>query len=287
VGSIGYEDIEISQKAPLIDATGQPVVDGAGRFVEDPASPRLLAYDQDGIYWDAGVLWRPSRRTSIEARVGRRYGSMTYTGAATWQPSENTALQVAAFDEVTTFGAQLNDNLALLPTAFGNPRGPFGGNLGCVAGASGGLGGCFNPALQSINSSAFRARGVTALYSTSYGPWSASAGAGYIRRTYKTPVVLGTFNLNGLADESWFGQGQVGYTIDDRSSVDGAIFANLYDSGIAGAPNVLSTGATAAYQRLFGRRLSATAALGLYSDRVDGFEGDLIGTAYLGMRYQF
>ena len=77
VGGVGYEDIEISERDAVRDANGDPVIDNDGRLVTDETSPRLLSYDQDGIIWDAGVLWRPSRRTSLEERVGQRYGSET------------------------------------------------------------------------------------------------------------------------------------------------------------------------------------------------------------------
>jgi hypothetical protein len=289
VGSVGYEDIEVTQRAPLVNAQGAPLLDNRGRFVEDPASPRLLAYDSDGVYWDAGVLWRPSRRTAVEARVGRRYGSMTYTGSISYQPSENTQLQVGVYDEVLTFGQQLNDNISRLPTAFSsNGNNPFGqGFGGCVGGANGGQGGCFNPALQSINSSAYRARGITGIYSATQGKLSTSVSAGYAQRKFETPTIGGTFSLDGVTDESWFGSGQVAYQIDEQSAVDAAVFASLFDSGILGAPNVTNFGATTSYNRRFGRKLSATAALGLFSDQVDGFDSDLTATAFLGMRYQF
>lgn len=289
VGGVGYEDIEASQRAPLLDGTGAPVVNAKGRFVADPASPRLLAYDLDGLYWDVGVAWRPSRRTSLEARIGRRYGSMSYTGSFSYQMNPATAFGVVVYDEIQTFGQQLNDNLALLPTNFAtvsNPLAPqFGG---CVFGNGGSAGGCLNPAFQSINSSVFRTRGVTAVMSRHRGPWSMGVGLGYAQRKYETPVITGvTFNLNGVRDESWFGQGQLAYEIDERSRIDAQIFASLYDSGILNAPNVLSTGLTSSYRRTFGRRLSGLAAVGLYSNKVGGQEGDLNASALLGMRYSF
>jgi hypothetical protein len=290
VGGVGYEDIEASQRAPLLDVTGVPVVDGKGRFVTDPASPRLLAYDLDGLYWDVGVAWRPSRRTSLEARIGRRYGSMSYTGSFTYQMNEATAFGAVVYDDVQTFGQQLNDNLSRLPTSFAtvsNPLAPqFGG---CVfGGGSGNAGGCLNPVFQSINSSVYRTRGVTAVMSRQRGHWSMGVGLGYAQRKYETPVIAGaSFNLDGVRDESWFGQGQIGYQIDEKSAVDAQIFASLYDSGILNAPNVWSTGATGSYRRTFGRRLSGIAAVGLYSSRIEGQEGDLNASALFGLRYTF
>jgi hypothetical protein len=288
VGGIGYEDIEISSRAPLLDGTGAPVVDSKGRFQTDPASPRLLAYNSDGIYWDVGVAWKPSRRTNLEARVGRRYGSMSYTGSFAWQADQSTSLSAVVYDQVTTFGQQLNDNIALLPTSFVTSNNPLSSGFGgCTFGQGGAsAGGCLNPALQSVNAAAYRARGVTAALSRSRGPWSYGLGLGYSNRKYLTPAGAG-FALNGVSDENWFVDGQIGYAIDRQSSIDAQVFASLYDSGILGAPNVLSTGATGAYHRQFGRKLSGTAALGVYSSKVEGQEGDLFGSALLGMRYTF
>ncbi len=111
-------------------------------------------------------------------------------------------------------------------------------------------------------------------------------GAGYSNRKYLTPGGSG-FALNGVADENWFVDADVAYQIDRQSSVDAQVFASLYESGILGAPNVTSLGATSAYHRQFGRRLSGTAALGVYSSKVDGQESDLFGSALVGMRYTF
>ncbi len=290
VGSVGYEDIEASQRSALADANGAPVVDGRGRFVTDKSSPRLLAYNQDGLFYDAGVVWRPSRRTNIEARVGKRFGSLSYTGSATYQANSATAFQVNVYDQLETFAQQLNDNLALLPTNFTNFNNPLNSQAGgCLFGGGGGgrAGGCLNPAFQSVNSAVFRSRGITGLVSTQRGPLNIGFGAGYAQRKYRTPTGAVGFSLNGLTDESYFAQGQVAYQIDDASNINAQVFASLFDSGILGAPNVLSTGATGAYNRTFGQHLSTTAAVGLFSSRVDGQEGDLTGTALLGLRYSF
>jgi hypothetical protein len=293
VGGVGYEDIEASQRSPLIDANGQPVVGSDGRFVTDKSSPRQLAYDQDGLFYDAGVVYRPNRRTNLEARVGKRFGGLSYTGSATYQSSSATAFQVNVFDQIDTFAQQLNDNLALLPTSFTNFNNPLNSQVGgCLFGGGGSsssqAGGCLNPAFQSVNGAVFRSRGITGLMSTNRGPLNIGFGAGYAQRKYRAPNGGGTiFSLNGVRDESYFAQGQIAYQIDDVSNINAQVFASLFDSGIAGAPNVLSTGATGAYNRTFGRNLSTTAAVGLFSSRVDGQEGDLTGTALLGLRYSF
>ena len=293
VGGVGYEDIEASQRSALLTAGGDPVVDSNGRFVTDPNSPRLLSYDQDGIYWDAGVLWKPSRRTNLEAYVGRRYGSMSYTGSLTWAPTSDSAFQIGVYDQVETFGQQVSDSLATIPTSFAVNRNPLGNQFGGCTFGSGGSGsgasnggGCLNSSFQSANSSVFRSRGVAALYSASRGPLSYGVGVGYAQRTYKTPA-LASFNLNGVKDESYYGQGNVGYKIGQNSSIDTSVYACLYDSGIAGAADVVSAGATSTYSRRFGRNLSATAAVGLYSFDIEGTNSELNASALLGMRYTF
>ena len=96
VGGAGYEDVEVSSRDAVRDALGNPVVGPDGRFVTDESAPRRIAYQTDGLIWDAGVLWRPSRRTSLEAYVGRRYGSMTYHGSFAYTPDSRTSTSRAA-----------------------------------------------------------------------------------------------------------------------------------------------------------------------------------------------
>ncbi len=287
LGGVGYENIQASERAPLLDVAGDPILDAKGRYVTDTASPRAISYDFDGIYWDVGVGWRPSRRTNLEAHVGRRYGSMSYTGSLSWQSSENSALQLGVYDEVQTFGQQMNDSLAGMPTNFGTSRNPFGNQFnGCIAGV-GQAGGCFNSALQSTNGNVFRSRGAALQYAASRGAWSAGLGLGYAQRTYRAPTFGAVYSLNGVKDESWYGQGNIGYRIDGSSTIDAAVFASLSDSGIIGAPNVLSTGATSSYNRMFGRHLSATAAVGVYSYDIEGQQAQINSSALVGMRYSF
>ncbi|MFM2100845.1 MAG: hypothetical protein RLZZ366_2384 [Pseudomonadota bacterium] len=289
IGAVGYEKITASQRDAVRDVSGNPVRDSRGRFITDSASPRLLAYDSSGLYWNVGVSWRPSSRTSLEARIGRRYNSWSYTGSFNHQLSEATAFQLGVFDGVQTFGRQLTDNLSSLPTNFRTTRNPlvpqFGG---CVSSSTGnGAGGCLTSALQSITSSVFRSRGALAHISTHRGPLSAAASLGYTRRTFQSPVIGSNFSVNGVSDSSWSAEGDIAYTIDDRSSIDAAVFANLYNSGILDAPNVSNFGATSSYHRQFGRRLSGVAAVGLYTSRIEGVESDLTASGLIGMRYDF
>jgi hypothetical protein len=79
IGSGGYEDIENTQDSILFDdATGLPDLDEDGHFQIDPDMPRRTAYDFNGVYWNAGFRYTPSRRTSFEFRAGERYGSANF-----------------------------------------------------------------------------------------------------------------------------------------------------------------------------------------------------------------
>jgi len=286
VGGVGYEDIEISERDAVRDANGDPVTDANGRLVTDETSPRLLSYDEDGIIWDAGILWRPSRRTSLEARVGQRYGSTTYYGSLGYQPNENTALNVSVYDTVSGFGNLLNDSLAGLGTSFSSSRNPLSGELNsCAFGDSGAL--CFNDALQSASSSSFRARGVNAALSYNTGSWTTNLGAGYQRRRFFASQLGALPATDGLIDENYYAFLGIGKQIDQVSSFDANVYASLLDSGVPGAANVLGLGANAAYYRQILPGLSGTAAVGLDSFEQDGFDSELTASALLGLRYDF
>lgn len=287
VGGVGYENIKISQRDVLLDAAGAPVVDRNGRFASAPGAPRRIAYNFDGIYYDAGVVWRPSSRTQVEARVGERYGSTSVTGSISYQPSAAVAVRVGVYDGIQTFGRQLQGNIANTPASFVTNQNGLGNDFnGCVFGAQGGAAGnCLNGALQSISTAAYRSRGVDAVVSVNRGPLTFGVGAGYANRRFVTPVG-NLLALTGISDESYYLQGFIARSLDSRTSIDANVFANFYSSGIAGAPGVFGAGATAGVSRSFGR-LSARASAGIYTFGQDRAETAVSVQALLGARYQF
>lgn len=288
VGGVGYEDIEISQRDALRDASGAPVRDGNGRFVTDPASPRRLAYDMDGLIYDAGVLWKPSRRTQLEARVGRRYGGTTVFGSFSHQITPNSGVQIVVYDGVESFGRLLSDNIARLPTSFQVPGNPLGNDFnGCIFGEDAGTGGCLDDVFQSISTANFRNRGVYGLYSASMGRHAYGLGMGYARRRYYAPRFGGVTSLDGTVDESWFLQGYWNYELSEHSGLGADAYLRRYESGLPGAADVIGAGATLSYFHNFSRRLTGTAALGLYSFDQQGFASDLTASALAGLRYRF
>ncbi|MEO5493689.1 MAG: hypothetical protein ABIR08_06645 [Sphingomonas sp.] len=285
-GGVGYEKITSSSRDPLVDAGGNPVTDRNGRFVTDPVSPRRIAYRTDGIYWDAGVLWRPSPRTSLEARVGRRYGSWTYTGSLSYAPTPSIGVQIGVYDQVETFGGQLQRGLRGLPKEFTQTRDLLAQQFsGCTFGTTGGgaTGACLNSVFQSVSNATYRSRGIDGTVSLTRGGTQIGLGAGYANRKFYAPQSPGIV-INGVTDESYYAQLFASTQLGPRTSFSGDAFANYYNSGLA--PGLLSIGATGSVSQSFGR-LGTSLSVGAYTFSQDGQQDQTQAQATLGARYQF
>ncbi len=289
VAGVGYEKLEISQADALVDGAGTIVLDRNGRFVTDPASTRRSAFGTDGVFWDAGILWRPSSRTTLEARVGRRYDSWTYIGSASHQTGPGSGVQVGVYDHVQTYGRSLLDGLRQVPLEFDGGSGdPFSDNFnGCVfSTGSTGVGGCLNGVLQSATTSSFRARGVDAVYAISYGPTRLGVGAGYANRSFYAPDDIPGIVVTGLDDDAFYAQAFGSYQIDRVSAVSGTLFLNRYSSSLPLSPDVWNWGAQGSYYRSFGR-LRAQASAGIYGSEIANIANDASFQAFLGLGYRF
>lgn len=286
LGGVGYEDIEIGQRDPVVDANGVPVRDANGRFITDKSSPRQLSFDTDGLIWDAGVMWQPSRRTSLTARVGRRYGDTIYTGSFYYRPNHATVVQVGVYDGMSSFGRGLSSGLAALPTQFDPTRNPIDGGINsCQFGAQGG--GCLNNALSNATGAQFRNRGVQANFSSRVGGWSYGIGAGYDRRRLLMPALGELANLDGVIDENYYLFASIGRQLDAQSDLGISAFYNYADNGSPEASDAQSLGASVVYSRRFWRGLTGSAAANLTSFDQDGFNSQLIASALFALRYNF
>ncbi|WP_267435564.1 hypothetical protein [Sphingomonas sp. GM_Shp_1] len=285
---VGYERIETSQRDPERDAAGRPLVDSRGRFITDPDGPRRIAYRTDGVYYDAGVIWRPDRRTSVEGHVGERYGSLSLTGLARYQASRGVVIQAAVYDGIQTFGRQLRNGLSNLPTDFIETRDAFGQQFnGCVFSATGTTpGGCLNDVLQSVQTSVYRARGVDATIAMSRGRSTLGFGIGYANRRLFAPEGSPGTIVYGAEDESYYAQIFFAHALGLHSGLNVNGFVNYYASRLAGAEDVVSLGTTASYYRNFGR-LGTTASVGLYHFTVGDLTNALSAQALIAARYQF
>jgi len=289
-GGVGWEDMKASQQDIVRDSNGFPVLSPRGNLVGDPSKPRLLTYDQSGLIWDVGVIWRPSPRTELQARVGQRYGGTTFVGSLQHRLNRDYVLTASVYDSVSSFGRLLVSDLGGVPTDFRPPRGGIsgiGGLNGCVFGSDPKKGGaCFDDALQSIDNFNFRNRGANIMFSGEHGAYSFGLGAGYANRRYFAPPD-GAFVLHGVTDQSFIVRGELGRRLTRSSGINFDAYAAWYDSGIAGADGSFTTGASANYYRAIWRdRLQANIAAGLYTTHSGNFDST-VGSILFGLRYTF
>ncbi len=287
VGGVGYEDLEVSNRDALLDDDDQPVVGDDGRYVTDKNTPRIKSYDVSGLIWDAGVVWRPSRRTTLEAHVARRYGSMSYYGSLSYQPNSRSHLYVSVYDSMSGFGGQMNNTLAALPTDFEATRNPISGNVtDCVVALEDDT--CVGSSLTGLRSSVFRARGITATYGVKLGRLQAGLGAGYDRRKYvgADGTILEAYD--GLSDENVWVAAYLSGELDRRSSFQTNVYANWFDSEFNATGSTLGYGASAAYFRTIASRISASAAVSIDGlERDEDLEDLWTAAAMVGLRYSF
>jgi hypothetical protein len=285
-GGVGYETMKARQDDFVRDADGAPVLSPGGGLIADPDRPRLTTYEQDGIMWDVGVIWRPSPRTELQARGGWRYGGTTFIGSLAHRINKHSALNIAVYDSVSSFGRLLVADLGAVPTKFEIPRGGFN-NGRCVFGADPGTGRCFNDALQSVSSFNFRGRGVNAIYSASRGPWNMGLGASYSNRRYLVPRGTGAFALEGVTDQSFSIGGNIGRRFTRTSGFDIDAYGAWYDSGIDGSDGGFGAGVTGRYYRnIINEHLQAQVSAGLYTTQAGDFDASY-GSILFGLRYSF
>ncbi|MGA9581614.1 MAG: hypothetical protein WBR13_06565 [Allosphingosinicella sp.] len=286
-GGVGYETMQGSQQDFRRDpVTGVPLLTPGGNLIPDPSRPRLRTLDQDGIMWDAGIIWRPSPRTELQARGGWRYGGESFTASLSHKIDGRSALNASIYDGVSSFGRLLIADLNGLPTKF---KAPSNGSLtgsGCVFGNDPGTGACFGDAFQSISNFNFRNRGANVQYSTVRGPWTMGLGAGYANRKYLAPD-SNIFALNGVTDQSFSLQGNLGRRLTRASGYDLDAYGAWFDSGIAGSDSSFGAGLTGRYYRnVFRDRLQAQVAAGLYTTQAGEFDASY-GSILVGLRYSF
>lgn len=287
-GGVGYENGRASQAAILTDANGAVILDSHRHLRPDHSKPRLLSYDQDGLIWDVGVLWRPSPRTSLEIRGGRRYGERVVTGRLTYKVSPRASLEVVAYDDVQSFGRQLTAGIGGLPTAFSPDGLPIPSALSiCVFGANGGQGGCLS-ALNSVNSNFYRSRGVYGVLSGTRGSWSYGLGVSYDHRHYLAPDLgPNVTSFAGVREQSVTVNGTIGRRLSPVSSVSASAVASWYDTDFLGSGSYTAYGVVGTYSREFSRRLLGIASLSVSSGATGiGTNDDVVGAALLALRYQ-
>jgi len=233
------------------------------------------------------VMWRPSKRTSLEAHVGRRYDSTTYYGNFAYKPNSRESVNVSVYDGITSFGGLITDQLAGLPAQFTAVRNALTGDIGgCVATLEGG--GCLRGSLGSLASAAFRSRGVSATYAVDFGRTTAGLGAGYDRRRFIAAPGTVIAAADGVVSETWWAAAFASTELDARSSIGASATAEWFDSGFAGTGGkAVGYTASLAYYRRIVDRLSGTAAVGLDGISQDKLPDIMSASALVGLRYEF
>jgi hypothetical protein len=286
-GGVGYEDVEVSSRDAVRGPGGVPVIGKDGRYVTDKSAPRQIAYQTDGLIWDAGVMWRPSKRTSLEAFVGRRYDSTTYYGSFAYAPNTRESVNLSVYDGISSFGGVLTDRIAGLPAEFTAVRNALSGDFGgCVGGVTGG--GCIGGALGSLESAVFRSRGLSLSYSATMGRTTGGLGVGYDRRRFIGAPGTVLAGADGVVDETWWAAVYASTKLDERSSVHFNATETIADSGFAGSSGrVIGYSTSLAYYRKIIAGLSATAAVGLDGITQANLPDIMSASALAGLRYSF
>ncbi|MGZ3245672.1 MAG: preprotein translocase subunit YajC [Croceibacterium sp.] len=285
-GGVGYEDVEVSSRDAVRNAAGNPVIGKDGRYVTDKSAPRTIAYQTDGLIWDVGVMWRPSKRTSLEAYVGRRYDSTTYYGTFAYAPNSRESINVSVYDGISSFGGVITDRLAGMPAQFTAVRNALSGDIGgCVASLEGGS--CPG-SIGSLESAAFRSQGISASYAIDLGRTTAGLGVGYDRRKFIAAPSTVLASADGVVDDTWWGAVYVSTKLDARSSIHFNATETLFDSGFDGSGGrAVGYSASLAYYREIIAGLSGTAAAGIDGVTQESLPDIVSASALLGLRYSF
>ena len=286
VGGVGYENVEISSRDAVRDVNGNPVIGNDGRYVTDESAPRVIAYEAEGLIWDVGVMWRPSRRTSLEAYVGERYGTMTYRGSFSYAPNSRSSLSVVVYNDMTSFGGMMVDRLAGLPAEFDAFRNAITGETGgCVAALEGNA--CYANAFGSVRSAVFRSSGIASSYSVDLGRTQFGVGVGYDRRKYIAAAGTVLEDVDGIVDETVWLAAYAGTSLDEVSSLSFNANASWFESEFDVNADVIGYSTSLAYSRDLIRGLTGTAAVGLDGISRENLPDFLSASALLGLRYSF
>jgi len=286
VGGLGYEWVRVDSRDAVRDSAGNPVVNAKGRLQTDYAGPRYIAFDTEGLIWDAGVIWRPSPKTNLEAHVGRRYGEFGGYGTFSYRPTARSSVNVLVYNNMAGFGGMMTTSLGNLPTQFIAVRDSLTGNIGaCVNSGSGGN--CLTGALATVRSTVFRGRGVSATYNWAWSRYQAGIGAGYDHRRYIAAPGTTLGALDGKAENYTWIAGYLNTRLDRDSVLTTTLDAYRFTSDVPLTDDFNAVRATVIYQHQFSRHLSGSAAVGIDTINREALDDVWNLSGQVGMRYTF
>lgn len=321
IGSVGYEDILDQQDGVLLDATGLPVLDGNGLVQLDPAQPRIINFDTNGLTYEAGFRLSPSRRTNFIARAGKRFGDFTASGSFELRLTRGIRMFATYNESINNFG-RLFTTLFTDPVsgtitpigsfAGGGQRAPLGSST-CAFGLDAATGSCRFNLTQVAANATFKdqtaaltiARGGAGTVETGRAlGFTGSVSGFFTRRSYLgrqpagVPASASPFSLAGAVDTSYGvsagGEQRLGN--DGRATFDLRAQRNEYGLSRDGKDLLLT--AQLRYDKTLGRSLGvfATAfaarrwvddsAGTIVSNRLDLVERETASVS-VGVRYLF
>jgi len=291
VADVGWEKVVTSQRNAEFAADGTPLIAANGQYVVDKSQPRQIAYKTDGLTWDVGVVWHPSKRTMAAAYVGRRYDSTTYYGSLYHAPDSRQTLSASVYDGIYGFGSGLTTALQQVPTDSTVVRDPFSGNVGgCYTGSTGSGapgGGCITGALGSANALVFRTRGFNASYGLNYGRLNFNVGGGYTSRRYiaAADTILGS--ENGKLDQTWYVDAGISGPIDRQTRFYVSAFGSIYHTDTFAYGGTADWGVSGSMVHHLTDRLVGTASFEVMgvSPQISADQLETLGQ--LGLRYNF
>ena len=289
---VGYSRGRATQSDFLRDGTGAPVIDASGNLVADPNRPRVVAYDQSGIFADAGIIYRPSPRSELQLRAGiNDDGDPIVAGSALFRVGRNFGFSFTLYDNDETFGSSLQRNLRNLPDNARIDPDPLTGNVttGCVFSQDEpGRGSCISPALQSITGASFRARGGSVLFSGGRRLWSYGGGISFAQRDFYLPDDPIFANAFAPSDRDLAVFGNLGRRLGRNASLGLGGFLSVYTTEDQTADDVTTLGARASFTRSFLLdRLQLMIALGLTHRALSIAPDSLVADGIIGLRYTF
>jgi hypothetical protein len=289
---IGYSRGKATQRDLLRGPNGAPVFDANGNLVADPAGPRITAYDQEGLFADAGFIWRPTPRSELQLRAGiNDDGDPIVAGSAAFQVGRNVGFSFNLYDDDETFGTALIRNLRDLPDNFKVEHDVLSGGLapGCVFSEDKpGKGVCLSPALQSLTSASYRVRGGSLLFSGNGRIWSWGGGVTYTRRDFHLPDDPIFVDAFAPSDQDFALFGSVSRRLGRYADLGFDGFVSIFNSDAATIADVTSIGGRVNFSRSFlMNRLELLMALGLTHRSVSLGEDSLVADGIIGLRYTF
>jgi hypothetical protein len=287
-GSVGYENIEVGQRAPLLDSAGAPLVSSKGRYVVNPASPRLLSYDYQGLSYDAGFSWKPNPRLALAMSYGKSDGKTALNGSLSYKLSPHMALRASVYNGLDSFGRSLNNGLGSIPNNFGSGSNPFANDFGGCSFAKRGAGGaCLGDALSSISPFTSYTRRASLAINGERGRWRGGLGVGLSRRKYLVPASLDPFGRYRGSQNDYWAEANLARQMGDNGTISTGVYAGTSTPIFGGAFRQNNFGGSLSYNRAITQRLSGVTSLGYNMSHQK--DGDTYSTAsaLVGMRYNF